>query len=281
MVYILDTMSRVEAKLDFIGRVVSPNSSAFEAASTLSSSQQLSPNTVASPQARDPLRSIRSSQVNPTSDSSYTYQHITTPHKVLLWPAIYMQLIPLQAHGLDDFNQLLQEGTPWFLRHELVKDDEVLSCNAGINSIPVVEGPHSSVSGTRVIFPDLTMDMMADYSRNYFNTFNMLWPILDREIFNREILRKVSRDGFAEGDSRSTMALLVFALGKLASEGVAGPPIDGHRSGIRGGSAKVPPALEIFNEARRRLGFIMTRTSVENIQCLLLAASVMSPLAVI
>lgn len=107
----------------------------------------------------------------------------------------------------------------------------------------------------------------------YFSTFNGLFPILDREEFVSDVLQVVARTGFGDSDFPSIIALLVFALGSAAEEGTYGLPLMPN-SGIRGGTATRPPGLELFNEARRRLGFIMTQCNVENIQCLLLASSV-------
>lgn len=69
------------------------------------------------------------------------------------------------------------------------------------------------------------------------------------------------------------MVLLVLALGQVAVDGVCGPLISvnkGRSSGLRGGVAERPPTLNLFNEARWRMGFIKHRCTLENVQIHLL-----------
>jgi len=125
---------------------------------------------------------------------------------------------------------------------------------------------------------------MKQYADQYFNTYNMLYPILDYTDFVQQVLPKVAEEGFGEGCFKSLTALLVFALGKVAIEGTFGKAIlhkndvsvgvRGFLSGMRGGTADEPPALDIFNEAQRRLGFVISHICLENVQILLLEAYV-------
>lgn len=88
--------------------------------------------------------------------------------------------------------------------------------------------------------------------------------------------RRVHTEGF-DGDTDSVIALLVFALGELAIEGSRGTPIgvhNGRPSGLRGGSLRRPPGLALFNEARKRIGFVLTECDLENVQIFSLAACV-------
>jgi hypothetical protein len=69
----------------------------------------------------------------------------------------------------------------------------------------------------------------------------------------------------------------VFALGELAIEGSRGTPISSEKnrpSGVRGGSSQKPPGLALFNEARKRIGFVLTGCDLENVQIFSLAAFV-------
>lgn len=116
--------------------------------------------------------------------------------------------------------------------------------------------------------PSLNRETMQRLSKAYFDTFNFIFPLLDRHTFLSETLPTVLRDGFNDSIT-STLALLVFALGEQAIAGSQGIPIrtyNGQPSGIKGGTAREPPALVLFNEARRRMGFSTTELSLENIQ---------------
>ena len=130
----------------------------------------------------------------------------------------------------------------------------------------------------RVVFPELTYEIITNYVNHYFSTYNVLFPLVNYKDFSRDVLGLVVRHGFGEGDPESVIALLVVALGKLALEGIYGQPIElgepGRRSGIRGGTTELPPGLEFFNEARKRTGFLTTQCDMENIQVHLLTASV-------
>jgi hypothetical protein len=272
MVFILDGINRLERKIDIIGRSVNPGSAAFETQPTLSPTSQPSSSTgkVVVPSPTDVLRGLDTGQA--LLEPSRVYTHLTTPHKVLLWPAISMHMSTLNIDGLDDLRYILEAGTPWMLRHELEKHPEVLPCDSFLESKPALSMGYSDTA-KRVLFTELTAEVMSKYSHAYFSTFNGLFPILDKEEFVSDVLQVVARNGFGDGDFPSIIALLVFALGSVAEEGTFGHPLM-PQSGIRGGTAARPPGLQLFNEARRRLGFIMTQCNVENIQCLLLASSV-------
>lgn len=120
---------------------------------------------------------------------------------------------------------------------------------------------------------------MHQLATAYFDTFNFIYPFMDRQNFISDTLTKVHTEGF-NGDADSVIALLVFALGELAIEGLRGNPIEvykGRASGVRGGTAAKPPGLALFNEARKRIGFVLTDCDLENVQIYSLAACVVSP----
>ena len=119
-------------------------------------------------------------------------------------------------------------------------------------------------------------EAMQRLSKAYFDMFNFLYPIMDREAFNADILQAVVNEGFDEGTA-STLAFLVFALGEVAIAGTQGHPIadnKGRPSGFRGGSLERPPGLAFFNEARKRMAFSLTECSLENVQMFALAGYV-------
>jgi len=132
---------------------------------------------------------------------------------------------------------------------------------------------HSAPGIPRIISTQLDWDNMQRLSKAYFDSINLLYPILDRQSFFSETIPSLLNDGFDHGIS-STIAFLVFALGEVAIESSAGHPIhvhNGRPSGIKGGSIDQPPGLALFNEARSRMGFNLTECSLENIQVFALA----------
>lgn len=114
------------------------------------------------------------------------------------------------------------------------------------------------------------------YSETYFNTFDNLDPILDREHFKHGIMARLLREGYVEDDPSAVLALLVFALAEVAIAGINAQPLgesETYPSRFQSGTAEQPPGLALFNEARRRLAFIRTDGSLEHVQILLLQAT--------
>ncbi|KAF2456326.1 hypothetical protein BDY21DRAFT_372456 [Lineolata rhizophorae] len=190
---------------------------------------------------------------------------LTAPHKVLLWPAVYKRLTDEELAAHADLDVILREGTPWFVHLELEKHPGSLPCDDSLTS-QYMDSP----GGPTIFFQDLSLENVHLYSTEYFNRFNVLHPILDPDVY-QDTLKAVSQYGFSFGSHHSIIVLLVCALGKVALEGVSGTPLKPN-SGIRGGTAERPPGLELFNEARRRIGYVMTECHMENIQVHLLVA---------
>lgn len=125
-------------------------------------------------------------------------------------------------------------------------------------------------------FPALDYNTMHRLATFYFDTFNLIYPFMDRQNFISSTLNKVHSEGF-DGDADSVIALLVFALGELAWQGIRGDPIEvcnDRPSGLQGRTFEKPPGLGLFNEARSRLGFVVADMELENVQIFLLSAYV-------
>lgn len=133
---------------------------------------------------------------------------------------------------------------------------------------------HNPVTGQVPITTlGLTWDTMQSLSKAYFDTINLSYPLLNRQSFMSETLHLLFNNGFDQSMA-STVAFLVFALGEVALAASDGLPVhvySGRASGVKGGSKERPPGLELFNEARRRMGFNLTECSLENVQIFALA----------
>ena len=269
MVHILDTLTRLENKFDTLtlGNAISP----------LSDSSGLRPQP--SPSANSSAKSGSNTKPEYPHDFprelQQTYQHLTVPHKIILWPCIYIHLINSGIQATNDLQYVLQEGTSWFIRLEMARHPQSLPYDVSLPFYSMNSGLREQGYASNVAFPTLSIQQIQEFCDAYFNTFNILFPLLDRDTFMNGVVAPLLRDGYADGDPKAVLALLVFALGKVAIEGVFERPIsviDGQPSGFRGGSAEKPPGLAIFNEARRRIGFVSHESSLENIQILLLEA---------
>jgi hypothetical protein len=176
------------------------------------------------------------------------------------------------VQAASDLAHISQQGTKWFIGREMAKHPRSLPCSVG---------PSSSKSAAlreagENTFPEVTVGQIREYTQAYFRTFNVLIPILDYDEFVHITMERLLREGYPDGDPGAVVALLVFALGELATEGVSGEPIskhDGIASGFRGGDLDTPPGLFLFNQARRRLGFVDSLCALENVQIYILQAT--------
>ncbi|KAL1582279.1 hypothetical protein WHR41_09169 [Cladosporium halotolerans] len=162
----------------------------------------------------------------------------------------------------------MRMGSPWLLHRKTPNDRSKLPCHNGLT--------RSYLSTGRVAFPDLPIQQIYQYSAAYFNTFNVLFPLLDMDLFVDRVVARLLREGYGDDDPESVVALLVFALGQLAIEGVTGQPTSVSNvdsSGFRGGTIEKPPGLGLFNEAQRRIGIANTQPCLENVQAMLLRAT--------
>ncbi|PIA95088.1 hypothetical protein CB0940_08360 [Cercospora beticola] len=268
MVHILDTLTRLENKFDNLA-LGSTGSSTPE---TNVSSHGAATSTPATSLRQYQSGNEQSTPRFPT-ELQQGYHHLTVPHKIILWPSVYIHLVNSGISAASDLQYVLQEGTQWFIKQEMRSHQDPLPAEPGLQSYYVQDPAGGQSKPPRVAFHALTPPRIQEYCDAYFNTFNVLAPVLNRDTFMSGIINPILQRGFADGESSSVLALLVLALGQVASEGVFERPIsmvNGTPSGFRGGTAERPPGLETFNEARRRLGFVATQMSLENVQILLL-----------
>jgi hypothetical protein len=209
----------------------------------------------------------------------YSFPHASGSLKMLMWPATQQLLLQSLPSNIGDIKSLEHDGPAFLMGLGRGSLQLPLPLDDSMQGRPFV-GMQSQATrisgGTRTTFPTLTRDGMHRLATAYFDTFNLFYPLLDRQNFLSDTLTRVHSEGF-DGDTDSVIALLVFALGELAIEGSHGNPVEvykGRPSGIRGGSVSKPPGLAIFNEARKRIGFVLTECDLENVQIFSLAAYV-------
>lgn len=270
MVHILDALTRLETKFDNLA--LGQGSTSTPDIATRTSTTYPSSRSSGKQTQGEAVSSRRKESI----ELPRTYDHLTVPHKVILWPSIYICLMNSGVSAAADLQHILQEGTPWFIRLEMNKHPNSLPFDPCLQSVRIDTPPSNTGYSTRYAFPSLTIQQIQEYTEAYFNTFNVLCPILNYDVFADEVVARLLREGYSDGDPQAVLALMVFSLGQVAIEGVFGQPIsteNGLPSGFRGGTRAKPPGIEIFNEARRRLGFVVNTCSLENVQILLLQAT--------
>lgn len=274
MVEILDRIKSMEIKLDNLSQrsATTPSTSGFPMSTSLPSPL---------PTAQGSLGPLSDTAFhfpnmsNTTSAGEHQYQYVSSVHQMLKWPAIKQLFMSIQPKLPNiDLSVLGREGPASMVALRRSSIDGLPtdpSTLAGRDPTISTQGP---VAGQDPItISDLNWETMQRLSKAYFDSFNLLCPVLNRQPFMSETLPTLFNRGF-DDTMTSTIAFLVFALGEVANAGCEGSPIhvyNGRASGIKGGTRDRPPGLDLFNEARRRMGFNLTSCSLENVQIFELA----------
>ena len=258
MVGILDALQRLETKFDYL---------TLERGTDTSNRPHSSPRSPAqkTPLAKAPVSKLRSGSERGHDTSRQvraTSPKLTVPHKVLLWPSVYSLLENSGTQAKLDLQSMSVGGTPWLIKQDITKHPQGLPFDVALPTFSSNISSDEARYSLRVGFPTLTGTQIQSYTKAYFNTFNVIHPILDYDVCMIDTLGPLLRSGFGYGDPASVLALLVFALGQLAIDGITGGAISNvgaTPSGIRGGTLQRPPGLNIFNEARARIGYVNRR----------------------
>ncbi|KAJ4290108.1 hypothetical protein N0V88_006614 [Collariella sp. IMI 366227] len=204
------------------------------------------------------------------------YQYVSSVHQMLKWPAIQQLFASIQPKLPHiDLSSLEREGPASMLA---LRRSTTQSLPPDIRP-SVGRGSGASLhelvtTQASITVADLNWDTMQRLSKGYFDSLNLLCPILNRHSFMSETLPRLFNNGLSHS-MESTIAILVFALGEVAIAGTEGLPVhasNGRPSGIKGGTKDRPPGLDLFNEARRRMGFNLTECSLENVQIFALSS---------
>ncbi|KAI0110084.1 hypothetical protein F4814DRAFT_389887 [Daldinia grandis] len=219
---------------------------------------------------------LQSTAIPPASPRDV--QYVSATHRMLSWPFV-QQVLENKVPGLD-LTSLEKDGAAMLLGLQ----GRIASLSTNIYGSPHLSAEGASLSlqvpspsqveGLQTGGLSINWETMQRLTKSYFDTFNLIYPIMDRQLFLSEVLPAMASHGFDES-SASTLTCLVFALGEVAISAVQGAPLGTHKgrpSGIRGGTVERPPGLLFFNEARKRMGFNLTECSLGNVQIFALAA---------
>lgn len=203
-----------------------------------------------------------------TPDESSMYKHSPSVRSMLAWPAVQDVLkIALPSDLETDEPALDPNSTAILLGFHQAP---ALPRTGSVDPSASILEPQTldNASATQRVGTSLTWETMRTLTTAFFETFNLLHPIVDRHNFTNVTLPAVVAVGF-DDSIEATLVHLVFALGEVAMLGTQGPPLRFHNSrpsGVRGGTKTQPPGLIFFNEARRRMGYNLTDCSLENVQ---------------
>ncbi|KAK2065376.1 hypothetical protein LY76DRAFT_611549 [Colletotrichum caudatum] len=204
-------------------------------------------------------------------------RYVSVVDRILHWPAVRQTLETVRPK-IPGIQTIFEDPESSALLFEQRRDSRSLS-RGGLESMG---GQDRIALG---IAPDdprplqmtsISPHILAERIRIYFNTFNRIHPVLDRQYFMEVVFPGVLRNRFCE-DASSTLLCLVMALAEVAIADVSGrgfSAFQGHQDGESSNTTEYieyrPPGIEFFNEARRRLGFSVGEYSLENIQMFIL-----------
>lgn len=177
-------------------------------------------------QAESPRESIASTPIS------------FSAHRMIDWPAIRELLPASLTVPSGDYSLRLEEQRP-----------------------PLPTGSHAEG-----FLADLSISVIRELSDAYFATFNLIMPILDRNIYFQRTLGTAINGGFGY-DADSCIVLMTMALGCWGAQAVSdtSPLSNGH-------NADHEKSLAFYNEARKRTGFLECDHSMEICQFYLLSA---------
>lgn len=273
MVEILDRLKNVESKID---NLTLKGNLPFGTSQSTSGYPTTTPVLVES----DAQESLAASSVPPTSPTTAHhvggYRYDSSVAKMLEWPAVRQMFeslgqkpqSPLAEYALTSAPRGLQDSNI-----SLPVDGVQVIGIPSNNTLRVPLQLAGSQPGMNLNQPSIDWDTMQRLSKAYFDGFNFLYPIIDRQWFNSSALPSIINEGFQEG-AISALVLLVFALGEVALTTSAVPiaAYKGRPSGVKGGTADRPPGITFFNEGRKRMGFGLSEISLESVQMLALTS---------
>lgn len=284
LVEILERIRSLEGKIDSLtshGLSPLPSCGSTSATAPLANNAPLALGSESLAPLTTPSLAASESASSCATIPEYMYRYTSSAHQMLDWPVFKQHLGSVIAKvpyfdsatvKQDSLSNMLDLHSSSSLPREPV-GPFILADHALVDGLKL---PVSSAAGAmRLPGSPLTCNAMHRLTDAYFGSFNYIYPILDRHVFISKTLDSF-HDGFDESIS-SILAFLVFALGELAIAGMQGVPVDLYHSrpsGIKGGTIEQPPGLALFNEARRRMGFALTDSSLENAQVFALAGFV-------
>ncbi|KAF7549249.1 hypothetical protein G7046_g8409 [Stylonectria norvegica] len=277
LVEILDRLTSVENKIDSLNFKSNPTSQIYDT-SQASSVYPAATSLLVDPEGQDsPLPASSAPPTTPTTtQQSGGYRYDSSVSGMLEWPVMRQMFESLGQKPQSPLRESDVLALPRGL-HDSVTSLSVEGVQPmglpGDNDMRVplqFSGPQPRID---LGPPTIDWETMQRLSKSYFDAFNFIYPIMDRQWFSTNTLTAIINNGFQDGTA-STLALLVFALGEvsLTASGVPISIYKGRPSGIKGGTLDRPPGLTYFNEARKRMGFSLTEISLENVQMFALAA---------
>lgn len=188
-------------------------------------------------------------------------QKHTHSHSIFLWPKIWNRITTSSVPMLVSIAALKFNELGWVKQLQKPSWEGSLHClpMRGVSTIePTIIPRYQEVLGH-------PLEVIYSLTGCYFDSFNILYPLLERGEFYAKTLPIALTD--PDGTSYHViLTLLLMALGEMTQQGIFGYPLNEYRdrsSGVRGGTAEAPPGCLLFDKARQRLALAGTGTEYD------------------
>ena len=267
---IFNALQRIENKIEEQHASATSNAQSppkrIRRASSINS-ELLSPGT----DAQEPTGSYNPVEANDTSTSPA--QTAESTNSIVIVPHVPVIQYPIRQIATWPAARTLLRSTmkaSWAHRYNA-------SCATLIEQTrPAMPAPVPTSSPSVDWTAQLHISLVKDLCDNYFSTFNLTHPIVDRQLFSQHSLSVAinSEFGFNIESSLVLMVMALGSLGKKALQEAGFIPIAGDTPAItqvhvEGESAN--DSMIFFNEARKRIGFLNCDNSVQGCQFYLLS----------
>lgn len=260
MSMIFNTLKRMETKIDHLS-VPNGAKSGLEVDSHRADSNRT---LTESPHHIDTVVSHHSfsspqSTARPLPQPSTNHKVISfSAHQTIHWPGVQAVLPP----ALASTAQTLERSYPTHLESGRPRLETIVQAEMAVS--------------TGDWLASLSLACVKELSNAYFDTFNRVYPFIDRDFYFLSTLAVVVREGFGY-DLESCLVLNVMALGCMGlrayEEGrFENSPHASITPLIQHIMDEEIPGLSFFNEARKRIGFSLCERDLQSCQYYLTSA---------
>lgn len=208
------------------------------------------------------------SEPSDSSGDDFFYKYTSSVNGMLTWPAVQELLAGIHPASYGPRPTVTDQTGSVSVAVNL-RDQSTILPTTVTPTGPGSAAFHSRAMSDAAIAPPvantLNWEAMQNLSTAFFETFNLLYPIVDRQHFLSTTLPTILTNGL-DDSVETTLAFVVFALGEVAIAGTIPTVTSRHDR-----NQSHPPGLLLFNEARRRIGFHIASCALSTVQILALA----------
>ncbi|EHY58260.1 hypothetical protein HRR83_004882 [Exophiala dermatitidis] len=259
MSMIFNTLKRMESKIDHLSDQDPPSKSRQQSVAILSEHDRHTTESPGRMESAMSIRSITSPQApTPVPPTKLPGLLSFSAHQTVHWPGVVATLPPSLSSAAGN----LEKSYPTLLESGRAQLSPMIPAQAGLTGEDWLAS--------------LSLSCVKELSNAYFDTFNRVYPCIDRDFYFLSTLAVVVREGFGY-DMESCLVLNVMALGcmglKAYEEGGFDTSLTESLSPIiRHIIDEEIPGLSFFNEARKRVGFCLCERDIQSCQYYLVSA---------